>query len=102
MPAMRHLSPAITATSTRIRAEYDYDAVCVRSRPMDRHGYFSLALNGSYIDAMLDKTKRIFLEVNDRQPRGLCGSLIHISQVDAIVEYNHRSWPVLPPVQSTR
>ena len=74
---------------TRIRAEYDYDAVCVEVAPMDRHGYFSLALNGSYIDAMLDKTKRIFLEVNDRQPRGLCGSLIHISQVDAIVEYNH-------------
>ena len=47
---------------------------------------------------MLDKTKRIFLEVNDRQPRGLCGSLIHISQVDAIVEYNH-DLPVLPPVQ---
>ena len=79
---------------TRIRAEYDYDAVCVEVAPMDRHGYFSLALNGS----MLDKTKRIFLEVNDRQPRGLCGSLIHISQVDAIVEYNH-DLPVLPPVQ---
>ena len=83
---------------TRIRAEYDYDAVCVEVAPMDRHGYFSLALNGSYIDAMLDKTKRIFLEVNARQPRGLCGSLIHISQVDAIVEYNH-DLPVLPPVQ---
>ena len=63
---------------TRIRTEYDYDAVCVEVAPMDRHGYFSLALNGSYIDAMLDKTKRIFLEVNDRQPRGLCLSLIHI------------------------
>ena len=83
---------------TRIRTEYDYDAVCVEVAPMDRHGYFSLALNGSYIDAMLDKTKRIFLEVNDRQPRGLCGSLIHISQVDAIVKYNH-DLPVLPPVQ---
>lgn len=83
---------------TRIRTEYDYDAVCVEVAPMDRHGYFSLALNGSYIDAMFDKTKRIFLEVNDRQPRGLCGSLIHISQVDAIVEYNH-DLPVLPPVQ---
>lgn len=83
---------------TRIRTEYDYDAVCVEVAPMDRHGYFSLALNGSYIDAMLDKTKRIFLEVNDRQPRGLCGSLIHISQADAIVEYNH-DLPVLPPVQ---
>lgn len=83
---------------TRIRTEYDYDAVCVEVAPMDRHGYFSLALNGSYIDAMFDKTKRIFIEVNDRQPRGLCGSLIHISQVDAIVEYNH-DLPVLPPVQ---
>lgn len=83
---------------TRIRTEYDYDAVCVEVAPMDRHGYFSLALNGSYIDAMLDKTKRIFLEVNERQPRGLCGSLIHISQVDAIVEYNH-DLPVLPPVE---
>ena len=83
---------------TRIRAAYDPDAVCAEVAPMDRHGYFSLALNGSYIDAMLDKTKRIFLEVNDRQPRGLCGSLIHISQVDAIVEYNH-DLPVLPPVQ---
>ena len=83
---------------TRIRTEYDYDAVCVEVAPMDRHGYFSLALNGSYIDAMFDKTKRIFLEVNDRQPRGLCGSLIHISQVDAIVEYTH-DLPVLPPVQ---
>ena len=83
---------------TRIRTEYDYDAVCVEVAPMDRHGYFSLALNGSYIDAMLDKTKRIFLEVNDRQPRALCGSLIHISQVDALVEYHH-DLPVLPPVQ---
>ena len=83
---------------TRIRTEYDYDAVCVEVAPMDSHGYFSLALNGSYIDAMLEKTKRIYLEVNDRQPRALCGSLIHISQVDALVEYHH-DLPVLPPVQ---
>ena len=69
-----------------------------RSRRWTATATSALALNGSYIDAMLDKTKRIFLEVNDRQPRGLCGSLIHISQVDAIVEYNH-DLPVLPPVQ---
>ena len=80
-----------------IRAEYEYDAFCIEVSPMDSHGYFSLALNGSYIDAMLDKTKRIYLEVNNRQPRALCGSLIHISQVDALVEYHH-DLPVLPPV----
>ena len=80
-----------------IRAEYEYDAFCVSVSPMDSHGYFSLANNGSYAEAMIDKAKRIFVEVNDKQPRCLCGTQIHISQVDAIVEYNH-DLPVLPPV----
>ena len=80
-----------------IRAEYEYDAFCVAVSPMDSHGYFSLALNGSYAEAMIDKAKRIFIEVNERQPRCLCGTQLHISQVDAIVENTHEL-PVLPPV----
>ena len=80
-----------------IRVEYEYDAFCVSVSPMDSHGYFSLANNGSYAEAMLDKAKRIFVEVNDQQPRCLCGTQIHVSQVDAIVEFNHEL-PVLPPV----
>lgn len=78
-----------------IVAEYDYDAVCVEVSPMDSHGYFSLGLNGSYIEAMLSKAKRIFVEVNACQPRCLCGTQLHVSQVDAIVEYDHEL-PVLP------
>ena len=78
-----------------IRREYEYDAFCVAVSPMDRHGYFSLGNNASYAQAMIDKSKRIFLEVNDRQPRALCGTQIHISQVDAIVE-NSFPLPVLP------
>ena len=80
-----------------IRVEYEYDAFCVSVSPMDSHGYFSLANNGSYAEAMVDKAKRIFVEVNDQQPRCLCGTQIHVSQVDAIVEFNHEL-PVLPPV----
>ena len=80
-----------------IRVEYEYDAFCVSVSPMDSHGYFSLANNGSYAEAMMDKAKRIFVEVNDQQPRCLCGTQIHVSQVDAIVELNHEL-PVLPPV----
>lgn len=79
-----------------IRTEYEYDAFCVAVSPMDSHGYFSLSLNGSYAEAMLDKAKRIFVEVNEKQPRCLCGTQIHVSQVDAIVEYTHEL-PVLPP-----
>ena len=80
-----------------IRVEYEYDAFCVSVSPMESHGYFSLANNGSYAEAMMDKAKRIFVEVNDQQPRCLCGTQIHVSQVDAIVEFNHEL-PVLPPV----
>ena len=80
-----------------IRAEYEYDAFCVAVSPMDSHGYFSLALNGSYAEAMIDKAKRIFIEVNEKHPRCLCGTQLHISQVDAIVENTHEL-PVLPPV----
>ena len=63
---------------------------------MDKHGYFSLGNNASYAQAMIDKSKRIFIEVNDRQPRAVCGAQIHISQVEAIVE-NSFQLPVLPP-----
>ena len=81
-----------------IRREYEYDAFCVAVSPMDRHGYFSLGNNASYAQAMMDKAKRIFLEVNDRQPRAVCGAQIHISRVDAIVE-NNFPLPVLPPAK---
>lgn len=80
-----------------IRAQQEYDAFCVEVSPMDSHGYFSLALNGSYADAMIDKAKRIYVEVNAHQPRALCATQLHVSQVDAIVEYDHEL-PVLPPV----
>lgn len=80
-----------------IRRLYDYDAYCVAVSPMDSHGYFSLATTSSYSEAMISKAKRIFIEVNEKQPRSLCGTQIHVSQVNAIVENTH-DMPVLPPV----
>ena len=81
-----------------IRAMYDYDAYCVSVSPMDKHGYFSLATVSSYSVAMLEKARRIFIEVNERQPRAVCGAQIHISQVEALVENTHEL-PVLPPTK---
>lgn len=80
-----------------IRRLYDFDAYCVAVSPMDSHGYFSLATTSSYSEAMISKAKRIFIEVNEKQPRSLCGTQIHVSQVNAIVENTH-DMPVLPPV----
>jgi len=78
-----------------IRSSYDYDAFCVAVSPMDKHGYFSLATTNSYCMALLEKTKRVFLEVNAFQPRAVCGAQIHISQVDGLVECDYEL-PVQP------
>ena len=81
-----------------IRRCYEYDAVCLSVSPMDRHGYFSLATTSSYSPAMLEKARRIFLEVNTFQPRTLCCAQIHISEVTALIEHN-AELPVLPPAR---
>lgn len=81
-----------------IRSGYDYDAYCVSVSPMDKHGYFSLSTVSSYSVAMIEKAKHIFIEVNERQPRAVCGAQLHISQVDALVENTHEL-PVLPPTK---
>lgn len=78
-----------------IRARCDYDAICVSVSPMDSHGWFSLGATASLVEAMKEKTKRIFVEVNRFQPRAVCGVQIHVSEVDGIVE-NSFELPVLP------
>ena len=79
-----------------IERKYSYDVFCASVSPMDEHGYFSLGTVCSYSPAMLEKAKRIFLEVNDQQPRAVCGTQIHISQVNCLIETS-MPLPVLPP-----
>ncbi len=81
-----------------IRELYDYDAFFVSVSPMDRHGYFSLATVCSYSPAMMEKSRRIYLEVNDQQPRAVCGAQIHISQVTGLLELS-QPLPVMPPTK---
>lgn len=81
-----------------IRRMYDYDAFLVSVSPMDKHGWFSLSTVSSYSPAMIEKARHIFLEVNDHQPRAVCGAQIHVSQVDGLIEVSH-ALPVLPPTK---
>lgn len=79
-----------------VRSGYDYDLFCVAVSPMDKHGYFSLGTAGSYCEALIAKAKRIFVEVNPKQPRAVCGLHLHISQIDRLME-NDFELPVLAP-----
>lgn len=81
-----------------IRENYEYDVVLLSVSPMDKHGYFSLATANSYTEALLDRTKRVFLEVNSFQPRAICGGQVHISRVDGLIEHN-APLPVMAPAR---
>ena len=93
-----HIPNYYRDTPGHIRRLYHYDVFCVSVSPMDKHGFFSLGATSSYSEAMIEKADRIIVEVNGRQPRAVCGSQLHISQVDAILEHTVEL-PELPPAR---
>lgn len=58
---------------------------------MDHHGYFNFGLNATYLQAMIEGSDLVFVEVNENMPRCLGGfeEKIHISEVDGIIEGNN-------------
>lgn len=54
--------------------------------PMDRHGWFSFGCTGSEVEALLEKARLVYLEVNPNMPRTFGSQHIHISRVDGLCE----------------
>jgi len=54
--------------------------------PPDRQGYCSLGVSVDYARAALDVAKTVIAEVNDNMPRTCGDSLVHISEMDHLVE----------------
>ena len=76
----------------------EMDAYFAVVSPMDKHGYFSTGCSGSNSFAMINKAKRIYLQVNKNMPRALSAPMIHISQVTALCEIDE-ALVVLPPTK---
>ena len=72
--------------------------------PMDKHGYVSLSLSATYEREMIDNADLVILEVNPNMPRTFGDTIIHISEVDYIVETNYDvpELPVLEPSEKDR
>lgn len=71
-----------------IRDFMDLDVTVTTVSPMDRSGYFSFGTANDYTSTAARKVKRLIVEVNENMPRVFGDSLLHISEVAAIVE-NH-------------
>lgn len=54
--------------------------------PMDEHGYFSFGLDGSFSIPAARLAKRVIVEVNPNFPRTFGDGIIHLRDIDTIVE----------------
>lgn len=71
------------------------DTFLVTVSPMDASGHFSLGTNNDYASTVVRHCGRVLAEVNRYMPRVFGDSLVHVSEVDAIVE-NHVPLPEFP------
>jgi acyl-CoA hydrolase len=74
------------------------DVAMVMASPPDEHGFMSLGVETLASNAACQTAQKVIVQVNERMPRVLGDSFLHVGRVDAIVE---QSEP-LPTLSSRR
>ncbi|MGE5403444.1 MAG: acetyl-CoA hydrolase/transferase family protein [Candidatus Saccharibacteria bacterium] len=84
------------------RTHRPYEIAALTVSPMDKHGWFSMGTDPDYIHsvARAPSIHTRILEVNHCMPRVLGDTMIHISEVDAVVE-NDTPLLELPPLPAS-
>jgi itaconate CoA-transferase len=77
------------------------DCFMVTVSRMDKHGYFSLGTNADYGASVIRKARKVIVEVNKYMPRTFGECLVHISDIDCIVE-NDAPLVESPPGKASR
>ncbi len=70
-----------------MRENLDIDVTVTTVSPMDRAGFFSFGTSNDYTSTVARCCKRLIVEVNKNMPRVFGDALLHISEVDAVVEH---------------
>jgi itaconate CoA-transferase len=79
--------PVAFSESSRLLSErVDLEAFVTTVSPMDRNGWFTFGTSNDYSTTAARSAKRLIVEVNPNMPRVFGESLLHINEVDAIVE----------------
>jgi len=64
------------------------DCAVTTVSPMDKAGYFTFGVANDFTSAAVRCAKKVIVEVNQNMPRVFGDSLVHISEVDAVVEHH--------------
>ena len=70
------------------RKKIELDVALIQVSPPDRHGYCSLGTSVEATRAALETAKHVIAQVNGRMPRTHGDGIIHVSQIDALVQGN--------------
>jgi itaconate CoA-transferase len=71
-----------------IREFMEVEVTVTTVSPMDRAGFFSFGTVNDYISTAARHCRRLIVEVNRHMPRVFGDALLHVSEVDAIVEHD--------------
>jgi itaconate CoA-transferase len=64
----------------------DIDVTLTTVSPLDKAGFFSFGTTNDYISTAARHCRQLFVEVNPHMPRVFGEALLHVSEVDAMVE----------------
>ncbi len=73
------------------------DVALIQVSPPDEHGFCSYGVAVDVVKSVAENAKYVIAQVNPRMPRTLGDSFIHVSQLDAIVEYEEPLLEMPPP-----
>lgn len=96
----QHSTSVLRKALSRVRAEGRRPVVIATVAPMDEHGYLSLSISAIYERDLVNAGAVVLLEVNPNYPRTFGDSMIHISEVTALVE-SDRPIPTIQMVPYT-
>jgi len=63
------------------------DVAMIQVSPPDEHGFMSLGVEVLASPAAVQKAKKVIVQVNEKMPRVLGDSFLHVNRVQAIVEH---------------
>ena len=64
------------------------DVALIQVTPPDEHGYCSLGVSVDYTKPAAEAAKTVIAQVNDRMPRTMGESFIHVTEIDCFVEHS--------------
>ena len=97
---LNYFVPAYFHEVPRLVEEFmEVDVTVATVSPMDRSGYFSLGTSCDYTSSAARHCQTLIVEVNQNMPRVFGESLLHVSEVDAIVENTVPLLELKPPVR---